>query len=126
MAAASGSPGALYDRVSELRFYLDENDPTEVGRQLRSSSIDAVTVRDLGQLGRADRDHLQNATAMGRMLCTHDQDFLRLAAEGAEHAGIAFSPQNRVSIGGWVRELRALHTRFDSEQVRNLVFFLSF
>jgi len=60
------------------------------------------------------------------MLCTHDQDFLRLAAEGVEHAGIAFSPQIRVSIGGWVRELRALHTRFDAEQVKNRVFFLSF
>jgi predicted nuclease of predicted toxin-antitoxin system len=32
--------------VSELRFYLDENVPTEVGRQLRSSGIDAVTARD--------------------------------------------------------------------------------
>jgi uncharacterized protein with PIN domain len=112
--------------VSELRFYLDENVPTEVGRQLRSSGIDAVTARDLGRLGGADQEHLQMATRLSRMLCTHDQDFLRLAAEGIEHAGISFSPQNRVSIGGWVRELRALHTRFDAEEVKNLVFFLSF
>jgi uncharacterized protein with PIN domain len=107
--------------VSAVRFYLDENVPTEVGRQLRSSGVDTVTARDLGQLGGDDRDHLQRATALSRVLCTHDQDFLRLAAEGAQHAGIAFSPQNRVSIGGWVRELRALHTRFASEQVKNLV-----
>jgi len=124
MAAASGSPRAYRGWVSEIRFYLDENVPTEVGRQLSSSGIDTVTARDLGQLGGDDRDHLQRATALSRVLCTHDQDFLRLAAEGAQHAGIAFSPQNRVSIGGWVRELRALHTRFDSEQVKNLVFFL--
>jgi hypothetical protein len=125
VAAASPGTGALSDRVSELRFYLDENVPTEVGRQLRSSSIDAVTARDLSQLGKDDRDHLQRATAQSRMLCTHDQDFLRLAAGGTEHAGIAFSPQTRVSIGGWVRELRALHTRFNAEQVKNQVFFLS-
>ena len=111
--------------MSELRFYLDENVPIEVARQLRSSGIDAVTARDLGRLGGQDRDHLQSATVESRMLCTHDQDFLRLAAEGAEHAGIAFSPQNRVSIGGWVRELRAIHTRFDAEQVKNRVFFVS-
>lgn len=84
-----------------------------------------MTVRDLGELGAADRDHLARATALSRVLCTHDQDFLRLAAEGVEHAGIAFTPQTRASIGGWVRELRALHTRCDSAQVRNLVFFLS-
>jgi hypothetical protein len=125
VAAAAGSPGARCDRVSELRFYLDENVPTEVGLQLRSSGIDAVTARDLGSLGATDRDHLQRATAQSRMLCTHDQDFLRLAAAGTEHAGIAFAPQTRVSIGGWVRELRALHTRFEAEQVKNLVFFLS-
>jgi predicted nuclease of predicted toxin-antitoxin system len=111
--------------VSDLRFYLDENVPTEVGTQLRSSGIDAVTARDLGSLGAADRDHLERATVQSRMLCTHDQDFLRLAAAGTEHAGIAFSSQTRVSIGGWVRELRALHTRFEAEQVKNLVFFLS-
>jgi hypothetical protein len=126
VAPEAGSPGALSNRVSELRFYLDENVPTEVGRQLRSSGVDAVTARDLGQLGADDRDHLQRATELSRMLCTHDQDFLRLAAEGVEHAGIAFSPQIGASIGGWVRELRALHTRFDAEQVKNLVFFLSF
>ena len=42
MAAAAGSPGALCHRVSELRFDLDENVPTEVGRQLRSSGIDVA------------------------------------------------------------------------------------
>lgn len=111
--------------MSEISFYLDENVPTEVSRQLRSSGIDAVTARDLGQLGGSDRDHLRRATNMARMLCTHDQDFLRLAADGVAHAGIAFSPQNRVSIGGWVRELRALYTRLDAQQVENKVFFLS-
>jgi hypothetical protein len=87
--------------VSELRFYLDENVPTEVGRQLRSSGIDAVTARDLGRLGERDTNHLQSAAAQSRMLCTHDQDFLRLAAEGVEHAGIAFSPRTAsVSAAG--------------------------
>lgn len=111
--------------MSEIRFYLDENVPTEVGRQLSLSGIDAVTVRELGELGSDDPSHLRRATELARMLCTHDQDFLRLAAEGAEHAGIAFSPQYQASIGGWVRELRALHARLDAVQVRNRVFFLS-
>jgi predicted nuclease of predicted toxin-antitoxin system len=60
--------------VSEVRFYLDENVPTEVGRQLRSSGLDAVIARDLGQLGADDRDHLRRATELSRILCTHDQD----------------------------------------------------
>jgi hypothetical protein len=111
--------------LSALRFFLDENVPTEVAHQLRLSGIDAVSARDLGRLGHKDPDHLRNATREGRTLCTHDPDFLRLAAEGVEHAGIAFAPQNRVSIGGWVRALRALHARYDAEGARNQVFFLS-
>jgi uncharacterized protein with PIN domain len=111
--------------LSELRFYLDENVPTEIARQLRFSGIDAVSVRDLDALGHDDPDHLRRATEMGRVLCTHDQDFLRLAAEGFEHAGIAFSPQSRASIGSWVRALRALHAQYGSDQVRNQVVFFS-
>jgi uncharacterized protein with PIN domain len=112
--------------LNEIRFYLDENVPTDIARQLRLSGIDAVSARDLGQLGDSDPNHLRRATSMGRVLCTHDQDFLRLAAEGVEHAGIAFAPQNRANIGGWVRNLRALHARYESAGVKNQVFFLSF
>ena len=112
--------------MSALRYFLDENVPTEIARQLRLSGIDATSARDLGRLGLDDPDHLHYATRQGCVLCTHDQDFLRLAAEGVDHAGIAFAPQDRASIGGWVRNLRALHARFDAEQARNQVFFLSF
>jgi predicted nuclease of predicted toxin-antitoxin system len=112
--------------LTELRFFLDENVPTEVARQLSLSGIDAVSVRDLGLLGRPDTDHLRLATQEDRVLCTHDQDFLRLAAEGARHAGIAFLPQSQVSIGGWVRALRSLHIRYGASQARDQIFFLSF
>lgn len=110
---------------SELSFYLDENVPTEVSRQLALSGIDALSVRDLGELGAGDPDHLLRATRLGRVLCSHDQDFLRLAAEGIEHAGIAFGRQRDASIGGWVRALRSLHARFSSAEAHHRVFFLS-
>lgn len=110
---------------AEVRFYLDENVPVEVGHQLERAGLDVVSARSLDLLGAADVDHLQRASEMGRVLCTHDQDFLRLASEGAEHAGIAFAQQSRASIGGWVRELRQLHAWFSAEQVAGQVFFLS-
>lgn len=111
--------------MSQIRFYLDENVPTEVARQLHRSGIEAVSVRDLGTLGEEDRNHLLRAAKEGRVLCTHDTDFLELAAEGAEHAGIAFAAQYRANIGGWVRALRTLHARVEAEEARNRVFFLT-
>jgi len=71
--------------LAEIRLYLDENVPLEVGRQLALSGVDVVSAHGLDRLGAADPNHLSTANQQGRVLCTHDQDFLRLAAEGAEH-----------------------------------------
>lgn len=62
---------------------------------------------------------------MGRVLCTHDQDFLRMNAEGVEHVGIAFAQGSEATIGGWVRALRALHSEKTAEEMRGQVKFLS-
>ncbi|MDQ7028127.1 MAG: DUF5615 family PIN-like protein [Anaerolineae bacterium] len=34
--------------AQNLRFYLDENIPVEIAKQLQSRGIDVVTARDLG------------------------------------------------------------------------------
>ena len=82
-----------------LQFYLDENLPVEIERQLKGRGINVVTVRDLGLLGDADINHLQRATEMNRVFCTYDVDFVRLAASGAEHAGIVLGQQDIHYIG---------------------------
>jgi predicted nuclease of predicted toxin-antitoxin system len=69
-------------------FYLDENIPVEVPRQLRSRHIDVLTVRDLGLLGDDHRNHLQRSTEMKSVLCTYDTDYLALAVKAELHAGI--------------------------------------
>ncbi len=79
----------------------------------------------LVMLGDDDRNHLERATSMGRVLCTYDADFLRLASEGIEHSGIIFATQRKASIGGWVKEIRALHVRFQAGNLVGQVVFLS-
>ncbi len=110
--------------LSEIRFYLDENMPPAIAEQLVSGGIDAVTVRDLDELGDSDSNHLQRATELGRTLCTHDTDFLRLGAEGVEHAGIAFISQYRTSVGAIVKALRELHTNVTAEEINGRVEYL--
>lgn len=61
---------------------------------------------------------------MGSVFCTHDQDFLRLAAEGREHAGIVFAAQQRASVAGWVKALRRLHAVETATSCTNRVFFV--
>ena len=64
-------------------------------------------MRDLGYLGDSDANHLLRAAAMGHVLCTHDADYVDLAARGTSHAGIVFGQQHKHGIGDWVRYLHA-------------------
>jgi hypothetical protein len=110
--------------VAKLRFYLDENLPIQVARQLKSRGIDTITVRDLNLLGEADINHLQNATEQGRVLCTYDNDFLKLAVTEFQHAGIVFGQQDLHYIGAWVNWLTLMHAVYTSEEMLNRIEFV--
>ena len=103
--------------MSELKFYFDESVEFAVSEQLSASGLDVVSVHSLQQLGDTDKNHLQRAIEMRRALCTYDTDFLVLAATSGEHTGVIFAHQQKASIGGWVREIRAFHARLTAEEV---------
>ena len=107
-----------------ISLYFDESVEVAVTEQIRLREIDAVNVRDLGLLGDTDINHLERATEMGRVLCTYDQDFLRLAAEGVEHGGIIFAFQDRTSIGDWVNGLELICKVYSSDDMINQVEYL--
>lgn len=110
--------------AEQLRFYLDENLPVEIARQLRLRGIDVVTARDLGLLGGGDVEHLSRARAMGYVLCTHDADFLDLAASGVEHHGIVFGQQDIHYIGDWINWLALMHAIYTPDEMTNRIEFL--
>ncbi len=110
--------------MASLRFYLDENVPVEVARQLKSRGIDAVTVRDLGLLGEDDLNHLHNATRLARVFCTHDTDFLQFASSGIQHSGLVFGQQDIHYIGEWVNWLTLMHAVYEAEDMFNRIEYL--
>lgn len=111
--------------MSEIRLYFDESVELAVSVQLAAHGFDAVSAHSLEKLGDSDEFHLRRATEMGRVLCTYDADFLVLAMSGAEHAGIIFAQQQKASIGGWVREIRALTARLDAKELQGQVVYLT-
>lgn len=74
-----------------------------------------------GQLRADDPIHLERATEMGRVVCVEDDDFLKLASQGIEHAGIIKGVQRTHSIGDWIRFLRFVHALSNAEEMRNKV-----
>lgn len=107
-----------------VRFYLDENVQVAIAEQLLMRGISVVTVRDLELLGDDDITHLQRATRMNHVLCTHDADYLELASRGIEHAGIVFGQQHRHSIGDWVKFLELIDSVYTSSEMKNLIEYL--
>ncbi len=80
------------DRRSRIKFYLDEHVPRAVVRGLRDRGADVLTVAEAGLLGASDEEHLALAVEQGRVIFTHDSDFLRLHGKAVDHAGIVFAP----------------------------------
>lgn len=107
-----------------IRYYLDENLPVAVADQLQRRGIDAVTVRDLGLLGRSDIDHLALARSSGRVLCTHDADYLELAREGETHGGIVFGQQQIHGVGSWVNFLELVYNVYSAEEMAGRIEYL--
>src|SRR5690606_17252571 len=92
----------------EVRYHLDESVDPAVAIGLRRRGVDATTSGEQGLLGTTDERQLDFATFHQRLLVTHDQDFLRLAAAGAKHHGIAYCPPQARGIGEIVRRLMQL------------------
>jgi uncharacterized protein with PIN domain len=107
-----------------IRFHLDENVHGAVAEALRRRGIDVTTALDRGLVGAPDEQHLAFARQEERVVVTHDTDFLRLHAQGLEHAGIAFCHAHRRSLRELVGSLLLLAVRTTPETIANKVEYL--
>jgi hypothetical protein len=85
--------------------------------------VDVLTVVEAGMLGASDEEHLKRALNEGRVIFTQDDDFLRLHAAGADHAGIVYAPQ-QTPIKDILRGLMVIHQVLDAEDMHGQIEFL--
>ncbi len=109
--------------MGRIRYYTDEHVSRAVIGGLRQRGVDVLSVPEASQLGASDLEHLAFAFAEGRVLFTHDTDFLRLAAAGVRHAGIVYAHQ-RTSVGEIIRGLMLIHQTLDAEDLVDQVEYL--
>ena len=67
-------------------------------------------------LGRVDEEQLALATEHGRVLFTHDDDFLRLHSQEFPHTGIVYTHQSS-SISKMIRGLMLIYEVLDPEDM---------
>jgi predicted nuclease of predicted toxin-antitoxin system len=111
--------------VSErLRFHLDENISNAVASALRRYGIDITTSVDAGLRQADDLAHLAFATREGRVLVTHDADFLRYHAQEIGHTGIAYCGMGERTLGEIIAQLRLMYEVLTAEEMNNRVEYL--
>ncbi len=107
--------------TTEIRFHLDEHIATAVAVGLRAQGVSVTTTVDAGLAGVDDSEHIAFALAEGRVIFTHDDDFLRRAASGTQHAGICYCHQGKYSIGETLQSLLLVHGAYSAEEMANRV-----
>lgn len=98
--------------------------PDAVAHALQSRAIDVLTAFEARLLGAPDIQVLDGALASGRVLVTHDSDFLRLHSQQHRHTGIAYCQQGARTIGEIVAGLVLIHEVLGQDEMIGRVEFL--
>jgi predicted nuclease of predicted toxin-antitoxin system len=64
------------------------------------------------------------ACDQGRVIVTHDTDFLRLASQSADHWGVAFCKKNSRSLGEIIRSLVLIYEVLSPDEMRGWIEYL--
>lgn len=110
--------------TDRIQFHLDENVDPDVARALRRHGIDVTTTVEVGLLTKDDDAQLAYAHQEGRVIVTHDADFLRMDAKGIAHAGIAYCHKSTRSLGEIIRSLMLICEVLTPEEIQDRVEFL--
>lgn len=111
-----------------LALYMDQHVPRAITTGLRLRDVDVLTAYEDGTSDFADPDLLDRASALGRILFTHDDDLLAEATHrqvaGMPFAGVIYAHQLRASIGACVRDLAIIATAGEPVDLLNQIVFL--
>lgn len=114
-----------------IRLYLDEDAMDhDLVRALLARGVDVTTALEAGMIEREDSEHLDYATAHGRVLYSFNVgDLSRLhrayLAGGKSHTGMLLARQQRYSVAEQMRRLLKLTAGMSAEEMKNRVEFLS-
>lgn len=107
-----------------IRFHLDESVNPAIADGLKRYGIDVTTSHHTELLGASDEKHLAFALSEKRVIVTHDDDFLAVADQGTEHAGIAYCHAKARTIGEIIDALVLIHRCLSPDEMHNHIEFL--
>jgi hypothetical protein len=107
---------------------MDHQIRSAVTDGLRRREVDVLTAFEDGFSRSPDDGVLQRATELGRVLFTHDTDFLAIAHHwqsiGQEFTGVVYAHQEDMPIGKMIDDLELIAKAADPEDLWNRVEYL--
>lgn len=76
--------------ADRLKFHLDEHVDPDIARALHRYGIDVTTTVEAGLRTSSDPSQLDYIKREGRVVVTHDADFLRYDRRSSDHPGITY------------------------------------
>ncbi len=110
--------------AEEIRFHIDESADPDIALALRRAEIDVTATQEVGLRTAKDPQQWDYVKIEGRVIVTHDPDFLRLANTDSAHAGVAYCDQGARTIGEIIEMLILMHGAMTAEEMVGRVQFL--
>ena len=110
--------------TDRIRFHLDENVNPVVFTALQRYGIDVTNTAQAGLLGSNDSSQLAYAKRENRVIVTHDDDFLRLAALDKDHPGIAYCHLQARTPSELIRSLLLIFEVLSPDEMKGQVEYL--
>jgi hypothetical protein len=113
-----------------IGIYADVQIPRPIVTGLRLRGVDVLTAQEDGMGEAEDSAILDRAAVLGRIVLTHDDDFLKEASrrflQGEEFGGVVFARQLRAPIGPCIEDLELIATTFDIADLTNRIEFIPY
>ena len=111
-----------------LPIYLDHNVSAAVADGLRRRNIDVLTALADHASESEDEEILERATSLGRILFTHDDDFLSIGAQwlasGQHFSGIVYTHQTRLAAAKIIDDLQLIAETLSAEEFRDRILYV--
>lgn len=109
---------------------MDHHVPSAITEGLRQRGVDVVTADEDGASRLEDKDLLDRATSLDRILFSQDEDLLVIVEEHLrqqrEFSGVVYAHQLAISIGQAIRDLELIAKVLDPPDMRNRVEYLPY
>ena len=110
--------------TERIRFHLDEHIDPDIAAALRRHGVDVTTTVDAGLRTTDDDAQFAYIQAERRVMVTDDPDFIRKAAETAEHPGIVVCPRRWLSLRETIRGLILIYEVLTPEDMADHIEYL--